>query len=362
MRSNFILLILISTCFSCTTFQPSWRKPSYVVGCSQPHEKKKSFLELLSETKKRSIAPLGFVVTEYPIILISPDSMPECGTTLIGQVKKDLPISEAFEVSGWVAGTWAIRTPYNKLSPQNEVLLSSMNIDENQSYVLVNLDSNYPDYFDGTQGTIRSLVGLAVHEGFHLFYQGMRQNPACAPGLTSCPGWSYETPRGFLRNTCYRKNRVVEETHARELSALSSAMRSALIEKDIPRARQYVKTFILERENRYKLLRSEIFGQELWKNPSSCDQIEAEMEWQEGGAKFVDVFYLLNLGLLKNEDLFSEKLIHAYSDNPYYVTGMWQLILLQQLDSKFMQFSSLFKSPNTPYSMLQYGRIKQIAL
>ncbi len=307
---------------------------------------------LISLSKSSGVAPLGFKVHTQKLVFFDQKNYPLCFVLYHQDKLHTFPLKKIAEIEN---GIYNFRDKDNLLSPTDEKQVSlplrKLGIEK---FLIYNFDSNGIDSFSGEESTTRYHFSFIIHEGYHLLKQrGVVLNnwDFDQPYFD----WSYSQGREFVSSNCYTFNEKVQRSFQSEQKALVEGYRSIVIGGNKNGAFASLKKFIKIRSDRYNTLAPVKLTHPSWKSAGNCQGAEAYLEHLEGGAEYVEISYLLKLGLIKPADIISSHYLSHYSTkSAYYVTGMLQLLLAPYLISDFGALERAMMKPNENQDQLPY--------
>ena len=196
--------------------------------------------------------------------------------------------------------------------------------------------ADLPDYAQYMLGKDDFHLNVITHEGFHL-------NSIIAVALGNLkipwPKWDVQ-PERKIGSLCY-----VGEEWKNEQSAINAAYKLLYLQNNSKMALSAAQDFIRWREARYKALKDVRVPSKASKEGVSCEQAEAMLELEEGGADFVGTASSLDLGITSAYQV-SEHLL-VYHDW-YYRSGLAQLLFIRKMSrSESLQSIRRLSSANS---------------
>ena len=139
----------------------------------------------------------------------------------------------------------------------------------------------------------------------------------------------------------------------------------AQLNKDESMLIRSLNDYVALKELRYKALENKTFHHDSWLRDMTCGEGESENKFTEGSAEFVEVSYLIALGLVDARDIVETQDYSTFysskSSNRFYYTGMLELMLLKEIDPSFKDYASVdYIKQDLSWRELPFFRIKNI--
>ncbi len=163
------------------------------------------------------------------------------------------------------------------------------------------------------------IIGLAHHEGFHIYKQGGPNWPTWDVPINS---------RESMSKSCYFFSETVTQAYRNERALiLEAAEKSVVGNKD--GAKIALTEFIKARNQRYYLLTNANVNVIQNGRPYGCPELENSLELQEGTARFIEV----TANVATDVWSLSEMIVHLRNEpdfEPAYMLGASQLLAIKE--------------------------------
>lgn len=312
----------------------------------------------LEEARSKQIETLGFRLYDFPILITSAEA-PLC-VALYQQGKIEFSVlTRQLDVPN---GRYDFRNENNKMSQADEKQLKFLIQDRKiGTFLIYKISKGLSDDYEDLQDSLRDHFAFMVHEGFHLLGQGSLFNMAHYKPGKRYVSWTSEG-RKFISSTCYGPQKDVLDATNLEISLLRAAIGQAYVHNNSIEAAKTARQFLTVRDRRYDILKDSKFYPKSWEQAEGCPFGEAEMEYTEGTAEFVELIYLLGTNLIRIDQWINPRR-EKYVGSQYYVLGSLQLLLLQKLDPKFAALAEKIKQGGSPPAESFYtSRLRELGL
>ncbi|MDA8792780.1 hypothetical protein N9N67_06010 [Bacteriovoracaceae bacterium] len=355
------------------------------------------------KAKNENISPIGFKVYDFPIVLTDQRNYPNCGTMLLeGRIKKTIQLNTNISFSN---GTYLFVNK-DKHKPYFDAFKKYTT---NQNILFYNLANTYEERFVEKSNSqysndLPEHIGFIVHEAFHLFYQKTRTLNKPILRNHSHFDWLNEDHRyNLLLPICYSQKSkdpnlleiIRNENRSLRYSYLKTIKPDINFEEteyengwsddyNSLSANDYLYNYVTLRKSRYKMLSGNqqspfgpVIKSEGWEREVTCAEFEAEANYIEGTALFIEISYLHDLKLISpyefaidNHELFSNR--NSYSLNylskasgylRYFYIGMMELFLLKEIAPlRFQKYiNHKYLNPYSRWDELSFNELESIS-
>ena len=269
-------------------------------------------------SRTNGFQPMGFRITDVPILFTTSES-PRCVAFYMQNKMDYLSLNSDLRMT---QTRFDLRDPINTLSRRNEGLLDEIIQKRGiKKFFIYNIRSGLYDEYSSAKDSVRAHLALIIHEAYHLMKQAQFLGGVRMMGSANLAHYNI---RNFINKVCYNENGNRKELLRSEIESLTLALRH--------RNRNpmtYIQDFINDRSLRYRQM-NDIEAYE-------CKLAESKLELIEGTAKYVELKYLFQLGLLNLSDWYNKRWAQS-NRAPYYILGAMQIFLLSDLDPGFVAF------------------------